>query len=120
MGNSIEEKVLAFIREHSGDFQGAKVPLLESVCAAEFGGSASEVQQALFALAGRGVVSFRKPAGNYIPAKAILSGSERAARHRAKMISQGRKQLMLWVTADEEAALRAALEKMRASGGKSA
>ena len=31
MGNSIEEKVLAFIREHSGDFQGAKVPFLSKL-----------------------------------------------------------------------------------------
>ena len=116
MPNKVEEKVLAFVREH-GDDQGAEVTTMETACSVEFGASAAEVREALFALCARGLISLRKVQAHSVLAKQILSGKERAARYRSKMNRQGRKQLTLWVTADEEAALRAALAKMR-SGSK--
>ena len=113
MSDKVEEKILAYIREYAVDFQAAKVPLTEAVCALEFGVSPAEVREALFSLASRGLISLHKPQERFIPATPILSGKERAARFRDKMKSQGRKQLLLWVTPEEEAALRAALAKMR-------
>ena len=113
MSNKVEERVLAFVRNHSEESKAAEVPLTEGVCGLEFGATPDEVREALFALAGRGLISLRKPQERFIPATPILTGKERAARFRDKMKAQGRKQLLLWVTPEEEAALRAALDEMR-------
>jgi len=93
--------------------QGALVPRREAACNDTFGADPAHVQAALFTLQERGLVRLHKALEYCIPVTPVLTAKERAARHRAKMAKAGKKQLTLWVTETEDAALRSALAKMR-------
>jgi len=109
----LEEKVLAFVREHGAEPHGALVPRGEANCNDTFGADPAHVQAALFTLQERGLVTLHKALEHCIPVTPVLSAKERAARHRAKQAALGRKQMVLWVTPEEEAALKEALDGMR-------